>query len=111
MRSSWWRLWKKQKRLRRRAGDPHCVPLTLRYWHRFGKESMARLLPPSPRSVGIRGLAGFCDLILGLQRVRGKILSPNELVMRRHSFVRDVASIGHFEFLGKGWMNMGRVWK
>jgi len=42
--------------------------------------SFLKRLPPPPRSIGILGLAGFCDLILGLQSVRGKILIPGDLV-------------------------------
>jgi hypothetical protein len=39
--------------------------------------------PPNPsRCFAISGLAGFCDLISGLQRVRGKILRPNKLADR-----------------------------
>ena len=38
--------------------------------------------PYVARPSGILGLAGFCDLISGLQSVRGKILSRNELVDR-----------------------------
>lgn len=33
--------------------------------------------PCLSRCFAISGLAGFCDLISGLQRVRGKILKPN----------------------------------
>jgi hypothetical protein len=38
--------------------------------------------PCLSRCFAISGLAGFCDLISGLQRVRGNILSPNQLADR-----------------------------
>ncbi|MGA9509585.1 MAG: hypothetical protein WBV55_13290 [Candidatus Sulfotelmatobacter sp.] len=36
--------------------------------------------PYTSRGLVICGLAGFCDLITGLQSVTGKVLSLNELV-------------------------------
>ena len=56
-------------------------------------------IPLPPRSIGIFGLAGFCELILGLQSVRGKILSPSGLVVRAYMLlVRDGVSMRTVDF-------------
>jgi|SRR5579859_527964 len=44
-------------------------------------------LPLPPRSIGMLGLGGICDLILGLQIVTGKILGANELEVERCALV------------------------
>jgi len=63
------------------AGDPQWAPLSMMCMHWFGKRAIM-IYPCLSRYLAISGLAGFCDLISGLQSVRGKILRPNELADR-----------------------------
>jgi hypothetical protein len=49
--------------------------------------------PCLSRCFAISGLAGFCDLISGLQRVRGNILSPNQLADRECNLVMSYEAI------------------
>jgi len=54
---------------------------------------------PSPLIYWNQRLAGFCELIIGLQSVRGKILSPSELAVRGCMLlVRDGVSMGSVDF-------------
>jgi len=59
------------------AGDPQWAPSTMICMHWLGKRAMMISYPITSRGLVMCGLAGFCDLITGLQSVRGKILSSS----------------------------------